>query len=512
MFKNEEKLSYHSSLSSKVNEKEKEENKKSNKNNFKNKSNKPKKIVIINKRVKKKEEINNKYLKSLEGKNRKKIFKNRLNWNNTEEEEKTKKKEKDDSSIINKGLLKIQKPIIINEFPKEKHACFLGNNSKKSNNKIIKIYIFHREEIFKIEINNGLTINELIEQILQNIKILKNELELLLIYDNSDIKTSLHKNRSLKFFFRNLTNTKNIENVNKNKISYNDLNYLNEYYKNENNNFKKKILIFPDNENKYKNIKIKDLLKDKINYFIKANQVSKNKYNSYNYKNEIQNLSINSFINNVNKEIEKNNIKLAKNNFKTVNLENNYQGIENLGINNKFKNIVIVEGINLISNFFFNEIQNYFEENKIKEKYDFQCVGVKKYHFGFEKKETAYKFFMFVNNLKLVKSKYFHMKCILKLFDIKNNLNYNNINNSHIKKNFYFSNILVNNNDYFALKNNLNGRSNSYFLINGQKKYLSNDNDVNSMDEIIMMNKHKFKNNNNLNYINSDNIFTIPLV
>ena len=119
---------------------------------------------------------------------------------------------------------------------------------------------------------------------------------------------------------------------------------------------------------------------------------------------------------------------------------------------------------------------------------------------------------MFVNNLKLVKSKYFHMKCILKLFDIKNNLNYNSINNSHIKKKFYFSNNLVNNNDYFALKSNLNGRSNSYFLINGQKKYLSNDNDVNSMDEIIMMNKYKFKNNNNLNYINSDNIFTIPLV
>ena len=54
MFKNEDKLSYHSSLSSKMNEKEKEENKKSNKNNFKNKKNKPKKIVIINKRVKKK--------------------------------------------------------------------------------------------------------------------------------------------------------------------------------------------------------------------------------------------------------------------------------------------------------------------------------------------------------------------------------------------------------------------------------------------------------------------------
>ena len=56
---------------------------------------------------------------------------------------------------------------------------------------------------------------------------------------------------------------------------------------------------------------------------------------------------------------------------------------------------------------------------------------------------------------------------------------------------FFYSN-KFNNNDYFALKNNLNGSFNSYFLINGKKKYLPKE-DTESMDEIIAMNRYKFK-------------------
>ena len=523
MIKKEEKQSYHSSLSSKMSEKE--DNKKFNKT-IKQKNIVPKKIVIVNKKIKKNDEIKHKYSKSFDSKklnqeqNQQKIYKNRINGDNVEEKkeklEKLEKSDKNDEDEKPTILNDYQKPIIINDFPQDKHSCFLGNQSKKSNNKVITIYIFHREEIFNIDINNGLTINELVEQIIQNIKILKSELELLLIYDNIDNKTNLFKNKSFNSFIQKISSKKNIENLQKIKITNNNLQYLNDYYRNSKNYVKKKILIFPDNENKFENTKIKDLLKDKINYYIKANQVPKNKYNSFDYKKEIKLMNINTFINNINKEIEKNNITLERNNIRTINIENNDNKEENIGIKNKYKNIVIVEGINLISNFFFNEIQKYFNDNNIKENYDFKCVGLKRYIFGFLRSDCAYSFYKYVNNLKFIKSKFFHMKCKLKLFDINNKLHYNSIdknsNNTLFKRKFYFSNKLDRNYNYFALKNNLKGKSNSYFLLNGQKKYILNDNDTDSMNEIILMNRFKFKNNNDFNYVNSDNFMTIPLI
>ena len=513
MKKEEEKLSYHSSLSS-IND-EKEEKKNIKNKIIKNKNNNPKKIVIVNKKVKKNKEIKRKYLKPLDTKNpnQQKIYNNRINGDNVEQ-----KIQKDEKNERLTSLNEYQKPIIINDFPQEKHMCFLGYQSKKSNNKVITIYVFHREEIFNIDINNGLTIKELAEHIIQNIKILKDELELFLLYDDVDKNTSLYKNKSFNLFINNISSKKNIENLQKIRITNNNLQYLNDYYKYGKNYEKKKILIFPDNENKYENVKIKDLLKDKINYYIKANQVPKNKYNSYNYKKEIKTMSINTFINNINKEVGKNNLILEKNNIKTVNIEhneNNESNDENMGIKNKYKNLVIVEGINLVSNFFFNEIKKYFNENNIKDNYDFQCVSLKRYIFGFLNNDTAYNFYKYVNNLKFIKSKFFHMKCKLKLFDINNKFHFKSIdknNNTLFKKKFYFSNKMDSNYNFFALKNNLKGKSNSYFLINGQKKYILNDNDLEGMNEIIKLNRFKFKNNNDFNYINPENFSTIPLI
>ena len=88
---------------------------------------------------------------------------------------------------------------------------------------------------------------------------------------------------------------------------------------------------------------------------------------------------------------------------------------------------------------------------------------------------------------------------------------FDNNNSIKEKKMFFYSN-KFNNNDYFALKNNLNGSFNSYFLIKGKKKYLPKE-DTESMDEIVAMNRYKFKlNGNNFNYINSDNFQSIPLI
>ena len=86
---------------------------------------------------------------------------------------------------------------------------------------------------------------------------------------------------------------------------------------------------------------------------------------------------------------------------------------------------------------------------------------------------------------------------------------FDNNNSLKEKKIFYYSN-KFDNNDYFALKNNLNGSSNSYFLIKGKKKFLPKE-DIESMDAIIAMNRYKFK-GNKFNYINSENFQSIPLI
>jgi hypothetical protein len=370
---------------------------------------------------------------------------------------------------------------------------------------MVKIYIFHREEIFLIEINDGLTVNELIEQIRQNIKIIKSELEIFLIYDN--IKNNIQK-KNLNFYLKNLL-IKTPDN--KYKFAKNNKKYISD--KTDANNSKQKILIFPDHENKFTKLKIKELLKDKTNYFIKANQVSKNKYYSnYKYKKGIKNISINSFVDNVNKEIEKNNIILSDNNIKAVNIENICKKDNNKGIKNKYKNIVIVEGINDISEF-LKEIESFLNEHDIYDNYDCQNIGIGKYSFGFQRPDISHDFNKFISLLKLVKKDLFHIKNRLKMNNSKRYLKNSFDNNSSIKekKMFFYSN-KFNNNDYFALKNNLNGSSNSYFLIKGKKKYLPKE-DTESMDEIVAMNRYKFKfQGGNINYINSDNFQSIPLI
>ncbi len=209
----------------------------------------------------------------------------------------------------------------------------------------------------------------------------------------------------------------------------------------------------------------------------------------------------------IDKEIEKNNLILSKNNNKTVDIEKNYK--ENgLGIKCKYKNIVIVEGIDLITDF-LHEIETFLNENEIKENYNYQNIGKGKYSFGFQRKDNAYDFHKFVNLLQLVNKKYFGIRCRLKIFNIKN-LKYNSsYKNNFIKNKFYFKD-KFNNNNYFALKNNLCGPFNSYFLNKGQKKFVTND-DTESMNEIVKLNYYKFK-NNEMNYINSENIYTIPLI
>ena len=520
----DDKNSYHSSVTSKISEKE--ENKILPKKMKKEKTSKILKAEIINKSFKEKGDIDNNIIKPNNNNinvNNKKQF--NISRNKKKENKNGKKKEikikedkenkKKDKVIINKNLLKEQNPIVIDELPKQKHTCFLGNRSLKSIYKLIEIYIFHREEIFLIKINNGLTVNELIEQILQKIKIIKEELELFLFYEIFDINIHLSSDRNLHYLFQNIS-FKNLDKGNKIKKSIINLKYLNNNINNANinnnsnssNDTKQKILIFPDIDNKYKNMKIIELLKNKTNYYVKANQVSKNKYNSdYYYRNEIKNLDINSFISNINKEIEKNNLLLSKNNNKTVDIEKNYK--ENgLGIKCKYKNIVIVEGIDLITDF-LHEIETFLNENEIKENYNYQNIGKGKYSFGFQRKDNAYDFHKFVNLLQLVNKKYFGIRCRLKIFNIKN-LKYNSsYKNNFIKNKFYFKD-KFNNNNYFALQNNLCGPFNSYFLNKGQKKFVTND-DTESMNEIVKLNYYKFK-NNEMNYINSENISTIPLI
>ena len=518
----EEKNSYHSSFTSKGSENE--ENKKLSKKINKAKTNKFLKPEIINKILKEKDDILSNVIKTkktIDLNDRKKLKTNINKKKESKSEKKEEKKKevkikdekKKDKIIINKYLLKVQKPIIIDELPKQKHACFLGNKSIKSIYKLIQIYIFHREEIFLIKINNGLTVNDLIYQILQKIKIVKEELELFLIYEIFDIKNNISIDKNISNLFKNLS-YKQHEKVNKIKTTIIELLKANNNYNNINNSHndakhklinsshndaKHKLLIFPDIENKYKNLKIKDLLNNKINCYIKANQVSKNKYNAnYYYRNEIKNINTNSFISNVNKEIEKNNMLLSKHNNNTVDVDKSYKeiGIE-IGIKSNYKNVVIVEGIDLISDF-LNEIETFLKEKEIKENYNWQNIGKGKYSFCFQRKDIAYDFHKYVNLLQLVNKKYFGIRCRLKLYNIKN-LKYNSSEKNNLNKSKFFFKDKFNNNDYFVLKNNLCGPFNSYFLNKGQKKYILNDNDTESMNEIVKLNKYKFK-NTDMNY------------
>ena len=513
----EDKNSYHSSFSSKSSEKEEKKIEKKINNNSRDK--KTKKVEFINDNLNIKDNIKNINFKSLLNNNnklrKKNKFRTSINLPNDnfkrikEKEEKKKIKEK---LNINKGLLKEQKPIIVDELPKQKYTCFIRSNSKELINKEIKIYIFHREEIFVIQINNGLSINNLIERILEKIKVIKNELELYLFYD---IKSYFNSYKNINYYFKNCS-INNFEKENKIKKSINELKFLDKNDFDSKNNTKRKILIYPDIDNKFKNIKIRELLKDKYNYFIKANQVSKNKYNSnFMYRNEIKNLSINSFVSNINKEIEKNNMFLTKNNVKALDIERIYENKEknnNINIKNQYKNKVIVEGISLISDF-CNEIKSFITEQEIEDNYNFQNIGIGKYIFGFQKKEIAHDFNKFVNLLQLTNPKFFHIRSKLKIFNSKSNIIHNNtIEKTHdIRKKFFFAS-KFNNNNVITLKKNLKGPSNSYFLIKGEKKYILNDNDEESMNEIVMMNKYKFKNKNNKNYIDYDNFATIPLI
>ena len=506
----EEKNSYHSSLSSKKSEKDENKTIKKIINNSRN--NKYKKTEIINK-VKFKEDISNINAKSPNNNEeikKKKRFKTTRNLSIKKKKERNKDKDKEEKFIINKGLLKVQNPIIVDELPKQKYSCFIKNKNNEINNKEIKIYLFHREEIFFIEINNGLSIDNLIEQILQKIKIIKNELELFLIYD---IKPYLNSYKNLNYFFKNCS-IKGFEKENKIKKSINELKFLEKNNYNIKNDIKRKLLIYPDIDNKFKNIKIRELLKDKYNYYIKANQVSKNKYNSnFYYRNEIKNLNINSFDSNINNEIEKNNLLLSKNNIKTLDIKKSYEGNEGgIDIKKKYKNKVIVEGVSLLSDF-FNEIKSFMVEHEIKDNYNFQNAGIDKYIFGFQRKDIAYDFNKFVNLLQLTNPKYFHIRSKLKIFDLQNNILHNSIEKSHNIKNKFFFPSKFNNNNVFTLKKNLKGKSNCYFLNKGEKKFILNDNDVESMNEIIMMNKYKFiQNKNKMNYIDNENYLTIPLI
>ena len=72
------------------------------------------------------------------------------NENEKKEEKKDKKDKKgkkgkkvkiknEEKFIINKNLLKIQNPVVIDELPKQKHTCFLGSKSHKSIYKLIQI-------------------------------------------------------------------------------------------------------------------------------------------------------------------------------------------------------------------------------------------------------------------------------------------------------------------------------------------------------------------------------------
>ena len=416
-------------------------------------------------------------------------------------------------------MSKNQNPIIVDELPKQKHTCFLGSRSLKSTNKIIQIYIFHREEIFLIKINNGLTVNELIEQILQKIKIIKEELELFLIYDIFDIKTYINKYQNYNSYFKNLS-FKNLMEENKIKKTNNELKLFDDLNNNRfcmqkenetknNNKYEKQMLLFfPDIDNKFTNLKIKDLFKNKINYYIKANQVSKNKYNSqFNYRKEIKNLNMNSFISNINKEIEKNNLILSSNNNKTVDIE---KGYKELGKDKKYRNVVYIEGIELISDF-LKEIEKFLNEKELKDNYNCCNIGQGKYFFGFPRKDIAYDFLKFLNLLQLANKKYFGIRCKLKIFNVKKNLKSNSREKAkQLKKNFYYNN-KFNNNNYYALKNNLNGPFYPYFLNKGQKKYIVND-DTESMNEIVMKNKFKFKNVKDMNYVDLDNFSSIPLI
>ena len=516
----EEKNSYHSSFTSKGSEKE--ENKISSKKINKAKTNKRVKPELINKILKEKDDILSNVIKTKKtiDINDRKKFKTNINKKKVSKSEKKEEKKKEvkdekkkDIIIINKNLLKEQKPIIIDELPKQKHACFLGNKSIKSIYKLIQIYIFHREEIFLIKINNGLTVNDLIYQILQTIKIVKEELELFLIYEIFDIKNYISIDKNINNLFKNLSYKQN-EKGNKIKTAIIELKKANNNCNNinsSNNDIQHKILIFPDIENKYKNLKIKDLLNNKINCYIKANQVSKKKYNAnYYYRDEIKNINTNSFISNVNKEIEKNNMLLSKHNNNTVDIDKNYKeiGIE-IGIKSNYKNVVIVEGINLITDF-LKEIETFLKEKEIKDNYNWQNIGKGKYSFCFQRKDIAYDFHKYVNLLQLVNKKYFGIRCRLKLYNIKN-LKHNSSEKNKLNKSKFFFKDKFNNNDYFVLKNNLCGSFNSYFLNKGQKKYIFNDNDTESMNEIVKLNKYKFK-NSDMNYINSDNISTIPLI
>ena len=94
---------------------------------------------------------------------------------------------------------------------------------------------------------------------------------------------------------------------------------------------------------------------------------------------------------------------------------------------------------------------------------------------------------------------------------LKANLKSNSSEKNNLtKKNFYYNN-KFNNNNYYALKNNLNGPFSPYFLNKGQKKYITDD-DTESMNEIVMMNKFKFKNAKDMNYVDSQNFSSIPLI
>jgi hypothetical protein len=494
----DDKYSYHSSVSSKISEKEEKNPINKRINLFKNLNFKFRKPSNEKEKFNISSSLRNKFKSSVNLPIKKTGSKN----------EKEKEKEigyriKEEKIIKKKVAKRILKPVVINELPNDKY--FSENKNKKIKNKIIKIYIFHREEVFLIEIYDGLTVNDLIEQIRQNIKIIKNELEVFLIYDN--IKNNLQK-KNLQYFLKNLL-IKTPDN--KYKFAKNNMKYISD--KTDANNSKQKLLIFPDHENKYTKLKIKELLRGKNNYFIKANQVSKNKYYSnYKYKKGIKNISINSFVDNVNKEIEKNNIILSDNNIKAVNIENTCKKDNNKGIKNKYKNIVIVEGINDISEF-LKEIESFLNEHDINDNYDCQNIGIGKYSFGFQRQDISYDFNKFISLLKLVKKDLFHIKNRLKMSNSKRHLKNSFDNNSSIKekKMFFYSN-KFNHNDYFALKNNLNGSSNSYFLIKGKKKYLPKE-DTESMDEIVAMNRYKFKfQGGNINYINSDNFQSIPLI
>ena len=339
------------------------------------------------------------------------------------------KKESDEQkNILSRNLKNTKNPVIINEIYKTNFTLFKNKKQVIEKLKIINIALLHREEFYCIQINNNFTIKRLIIEISNLIKLTDNQFELILVYQDSK-KDILSKNNIGDLLY---SQKKLKININQSKFIKNNLPLIS-IDKGTNQTIQKEILLLPDTKNRYFNMKIKDLLKDKYKFYFIANRILNKKF--------LTSLSEN----NINNKSPRNKKRIKQKIYE-------YE--------------ILVEKI---KNFFqfFHYFKQFLIENKIMEKYKCENLEKDKYCIGFEKEEVMYAFIRFLVLLKIVNKHFYNIKYSIKADKLKkkqNNKNSKKLNNNVNYRNYFHKYCLSYEEKISLLKENLKGLYSTYDL------------------------------------------------